>query len=467
MNPLSFELDEIKKAYQHEPNPSFETRCERINRIVRMINENEENLCKAVFADFGQRNMIETRFAELSMIEQSAKFAIQNLKEWMKPITVDTPFHLKPSQSALIPQSKGVVGIMSPWNYPLQLALIPAIAAFAAGNRVWLKPSERSPRTSGYLASLIEQYFHPSEFSVTCGDGEVAAQFSSLPFDHLFFTGSTATGKVVMRAAAENLTPLTLELGGKSPCIIDPSAKLSDAASRIIYGKLLNAGQTCVAPDYLIVPNHQINDLIAQLKKSAQRMFTKSEDLTFPIDERQLARWQHLVQDAVQKGATAIPLFESNQLAGHPFIPTLILNPSSDSSLMKEEIFGPILPIIGYDQIDEVIQFINRYEHPLALYWFGKSKQNLKYILEMTHAGGVTINDTLLHLANEHLPFGGIGASGMGSYHGKFGFDAFTHYKPVFKTNGWLGMKSLSGTKLLHPPYGKSIEALLKFLNRK
>ena len=466
MNPLLFDFEEIKKAYQHEPNPSFETRCDRINRIVRMITENEENLCKAVFADFGQRNMIETRFAELSMIQQSAKFMMSHLKEWMKPIPVETPIHLKPSQSALIPQSKGVIGIMSPWNYPLQLALIPAIAAFAAGNRVWLKPSERSPRTSGYLASLIGQYFHPSEFSVTCGDGEVAAQFSALPFDHLFFTGSTATGKVVMRAAADNLTPLTLELGGKSPCIIDPSAKLSDAASRIVYGKLLNAGQTCVAPDYLIVPNAQVNDLIAELKKSAQRMFTKTEDLTFPIDERQLGRWQYLVNDAVQKGATAIPLFEAGQLEGHPFTPTLILNPTSASSLMNEEIFGPILPIIGYDHIDEVTHFISRYERPLAMYWFGKSKTNLKHILEVTHAGGVTINDTLLHLANEHLPFGGIGHSGMGSYHGKFGFDTFTHYKPILKTKAWLGMRGLAGTKLLHPPYGKTIETLLKFLNR-
>ena len=466
MNPLLFDFEEIKKAYQHEPNPSFETRCDRINRIVRMITENEENLCKAVFADFGQRNMTETRFAELSMIQQSAKFMIAHMKEWMKPISVDTPLHLKPSQSALIPQSKGVIGIMSPWNYPLQLALIPAIAAFAAGNRIWLKPSERSPRTSGYLASLIGQYFHPSEFSVTCGDGEVAAQFSALPFDHLFFTGSTATGKVVMRAAADNLTPLTLELGGKSPCIIDPSAKLSDAASRIVYGKLLNAGQTCVAPDYLITPNAQLNELIAELKKSAQRMFTKNEDLTFPIDERQLDRWQYLVNDAVQKGATAIPLFEAGQLDGHPFIPTIILNPSSASALMNEEIFGPILPIIGYDHIDEVTSFIGRYERPLAMYWFGKSKANLKHILEVTHAGGVTINDTLLHLANEHLPFGGIGHSGMGSYHGKFGFDTFTHYKPVLKTKAWLGMRGLAGTKLLHPPYGKTIETLLKFLNR-
>lgn len=466
MNPLLFNLEEIKKAYLHEPNPSLAIRRKRIERLLQMVRENEDNLCKALSADFGQRNTIETQFAELAMIAQAGKYTLKNLKSWMKPIPVKTPIHLKPSNSYLMPQSKGVVGIMSPWNYPLQLALVPVIAAFAAGNRVWLKPSERSPRISGYLASLITQYFHPSEFSVTCGDAEVSKQFAELPFDHLLFTGSTSAGKHVMRAAAENLTPVTLELGGKSPCIIDPSAPLMDATSRIAYGKLLNAGQTCIAPDYLLVPAKLVEQVVTSLQKNVQKMFSNVQDLTFPIDQRQLERWQWLVNDAVGKGATAIPLFSKEQISGYPFMPMLILNPSSESAVMKEEIFGPILPIVVYSQIDEVIDYINEHDHPLALYWFGKAKANLQKILDLTHAGGVTVNDTLLHIANDHLPFGGVGHSGMGAYHGKYGFDSFTHFKPVLNVKNYLGLRSLSGTKTAHPPYGKTIRYIINFLSK-
>jgi coniferyl-aldehyde dehydrogenase len=247
MNRFSIQLDEMKAAYAAEPNPSLEVRLERIGKIEKMIELNEEKICKVLMADFGVRHSIETRLAEFQMIYQACKYTRKHLKEWMKPSRMETPFTMGASLAWTQAQSLGVVGILSPWNYPVQLALIPAIAALSAGNRVWLKPSERCSRTSGFLASLIQEYFHPSEFCVSTGDAELAEQFSSLPFDHLFFTGGEAIGKRVMRAAAENLTPVTLELGGKSPAIIDPSAKLKDAAASIIYGKLLNSGQTCIS----------------------------------------------------------------------------------------------------------------------------------------------------------------------------------------------------------------------------
>lgn len=464
MNPLFYDFEQLKNAYLHEPNPALETRRDRIMRIVKLVEENEENLCKAISADFGHRNIVETRFAELTMIKQAANYTLKHLKGWMRDVCVPTNRLLKPSKSLLMPQSKGVVGIMSPWNYPLQLALVPAISALAAGNRVWLKPSDRSPRTSGYLASLIQHYFHPSEFSVICGDATVAAQFAALPFDHLFFTGSSATGSLVMQAAAQNLTPVTLELGGKSPAIIDETVKLNDAASRLIYGKLLNAGQTCVAPDYVLVPHHLQNDLVSALETAAQKLYPTLEQMTQAIDERQTSRWQSMLQDASDKGGKVIPLFQTQAL--NALTPSLVLNPSSDSNVMKEEIFGPILPVISYSAIDEAIEFIRRQPHPLALYWFGNENERLQKTLELTRAGGVTVNDTLLHLANENLPFGGIGRSGMGAYHGKAGFDTFTHYKPVLKVRGRFGIRALAGSKLAHPPYGKKIERLMKMFSK-
>ena len=467
MNHLLFDFEEAKKAYLHEPNPSLQLRSERIKRLVTMVNENEENLCKAISADFGQRNTTETKFAELTFIRQAAYHTLKNLKQWMKPSKVNTPFHLRPSVSQLIPESIGIVGIMSPWNYPLQLALVPVISAFAAGNRVWLKPSERSSRTSGYLASLIAQYFHPSELRVVCGERDISEKFAELPFDHLLFTGSTQAGKAVMKAAAPNLTPVTLELGGKSPCVIDNNVNLKDAVSRVVYGKFLNAGQTCIAPDYVLVPHQAVNDFISLFQDFTKKMYPNpSEQMTHPIDQRQLERWQFLVSDAQNKGAQITSVFSEDELGAYPFNPTLALNPSSDSVVMKEEIFGPILPIISYNTLEEAIHFINRFDRPLALYWFGKDKENMSQVLELTRAGGVTINDTLLHIANEDLPFGGIGASGIGSYHGKYGFDAFTHFKPVFTMKARFGIKALGGSKFIHPPYGKKIARLIKFLSK-
>jgi coniferyl-aldehyde dehydrogenase len=464
INRFTLQLDEIKAAYAAEPNPTLEVRLERIGRIEQMISANEEKICKVLTADFGIRHSIESRLLEFQMIYQACKHVRKHLKEWMKPQLVTTPGFLGSSHAWTQMQSIGVVGIMSPWNYPVQLALAPAIAAFAAGNRVWLKPSERSSRTSGFLATLIQEYFHPSEFCVSIGGTDVAESFAALPFDHLFFTGSGEIGKKVMRAAADHLTPITLELGGKSPAIVDSSAKLKDAAASIIYGKLVNGGQTCIAPDYAVVHASDCEAFIQELQNAAQKQFSNPEELTGAIDEQQLARWHQLVQDAVDRGAQAIPLIHSADITELSFTPVALFNVSEDALIMQEEVFGPILPVVAINDIDSTIRYINERPKPLALYWFGKDKKVMQRILNETRSGGVTINDTLLHAAIEDLPFGGIGASGMGAYHGKTGFEAFSHRKSVLEVRGFFGLNFLSGTKLARPPYGKGVERLLRWI---
>ncbi|QWD49837.1 aldehyde dehydrogenase family protein [Polynucleobacter paneuropaeus] len=462
MNRFTLQLEEIKTAYTAEPNPSLEIRLERIRKIEQMIAANEDKICKALEADFGFRHPMETRLAEFGMIYQACKHTSKHLKEWMKPTQVEAPGFLGSSQAWIETQSIGVVGILSPWNYPIQLALLPAIAAIAAGNRVWLKTSERSSRTSGFLAGLIQEYFHPTEFCVSTGGPDVAEIFASLPFDHLFFTGSEVIAKKVMRSAAENLTPVTLELGGKSPAVIDSSAKLADAAASIVYGKLINAGQTCIAPDYVLLQQGQLDPFVAELKQAAQKQYSADTQLTGPIDENQLARWKFLVEDAVTRGAQVIPLL--TEVENENFMPVALLNVSKDAAVMQEEIFGPILPIVVIEDINAAITYVNSKPNPLALYWFGRDNKNQVRWISETRSGGMTINDTLLHAAVETLPFGGIGASGMGAYRGKTGFDTLSHQKSVLEVHSFLGIKMFKGTNMARPPYGKKTEFLLRLL---
>ncbi len=464
MNRFTIQLDEIKAAYAAEPNPTLEVRLERIGRIEKMIEANEEKICKVLEADFGVRHPVETHLAEFQMVYQACKYARKHLKEWMKPMQVETPSYMGSSEAWIESQSIGIIGIMSPWNYPVQLALVPAIAALAAGNRVWLKPSDRCSRTSGFLAGLIQEYFHPSEFCVSTGGIEVAEQFAALPFNHLLFTGSEAIGKKIMRAAAENLTPVTLELGGKTPVIIDSTAKLQEAAASIVYGKLLNGGQTCIAPDYVLIEEDKQDAFIQELQTAAQSQFSNPEELTGPIDEDQLQYWQHLVSDAVDRGAKVIPLLNNPSAGARRFEPVVLIDVSPQARVLHEEIFGPILPIVTITNTAAAIAYINNRPNPLALYWFGKDKKNMQRVVEETRSGGVTINETLLHAAVESLPFGGIGASGMGAYNGKTGFDTFSHQKSILEARGLLGSNLLMGTKSVRPPYGKKIERLLKRL---
>ena len=464
MNRFTIQLDEIKAAYAAEPNPSIEVRLERIGRIEKMIKANEEKLCKALSADFGIRDPIESRLIEFQKIYQACTYVRKHLKEWMKPVQMETPFYMGSSEAWIENQSIGVVGIISPWNYPVRLALLPAISAFAAGNRVWLKPSERSSRTSGFLASLIQEYFHPTEFCVTTGGSDIAEQFAALPFAHLFFTGSETTGKKVMRAASANLTPVTLELGGKSPAIVDASAKLKEVAASIAYGKLLNSGQTCIAPDYVLIELSLQDAFVNELRIAAQKQFDSPRELTGPIDEEQAQYWSHLVSDAVDRGAKAIPLLNNSTQGARRFEPVALINVPKDARVLHEEIFGPILPIVAVQNTSAAIAYINERPNPLALYWFGKNNKSLERVLQETRSGGVTVNDVFLHAAIETLPFGGIGASGMGRYHGKAGFDTFSHQKSILDVRGFLGTSLFKGTKPARPPYGKKTERLLRRL---
>jgi len=429
-----------------------------------MITRHERAWVAAVDGDFGHRSAHETRLAELYVVASEARRAVRRLPQWMKARRVGTPLTFAPATARVLPQPLGVVGVISPWNYPVQLALAPAVAAIAAGNRVMLKPSERAPATSALLAELVDTYFRNDECAVVQGNASVAGMFASLPFDHLLFTGSADAGRSVARAAAENLTPVTLELGGKSPAVFDSDADLARAVPRLAVGKLLNAGQTCIAPDYALVPKSRLDAFAAAMAAAVARLYPTAvgnADYSSIIDTRHYVRLIGLLEDARARGARAIALAE--QPAGDTEFPrrlppTLVLDVTNDMAIMREEVFGPLLPVEAYTTLDDAIARINARPHPLALYWFGGNRAHCERVLRETLAGGVTVNDTLWHFAHPGLPFGGVGASGSGAYHGEHGFARFSHLKPVF------AQSRLGLTRLFAPPYGATVERLLSLL---
>ena len=450
-----------REAFLREPYASAHIRLSRLQRLLTLTEEHEQAFVSAIDDDFGGRSSHETRLAELFIVRAGIRHAMGHLAHWMGNRRVTTGLQFRPGYNRIAAQPLGVVGVVSPWNYPFQLALGPALAALAAGNRVLIKPSELTPIFSALLERLIAQAFDPEELSVVIGDAEVAKAFTNLPFDHLFFTGSTAVGRQVAAAAAANLTPVTLELGGKSPVIFDVSCDLHTSVSRLAFGKLLNAGQTCVAPDYLLVPKGHADKVAAQLVDAMSRLYptlVHNPDYTAIINARHRQRLASMVQEAREAGARVIqvnPAGESFDANTPKMLPTLVLDVPADARLRQEEIFGPVLPIIEYDGVDEAIAQVCRSDHPLALYWFGHDAANRLRILRETRSGGVTTNDCLWHLAQESQPFGGVGPSGMGAYHGEWGFNTFSKLKPVFHQSRW------SGTSLFHPPYGKTFERLL------
>ena len=444
-------------------------RRKRLLRIRRLLDEHGTALAAAVQADFGVRSLQLTEIADLFVLRTLLSHTLKSLSKWVKPVKVSTPLYLQPSRAYLQRQPLGVVGVVSPWNYPVQLALAPAITALAAGNRVMLKPSELTPRTSALMAELIGQAFAADEFCVVQGDAALAAAFTSLPFDHLVFTGSTATGRKVAEAAAANLTPTTLELGGKSPCIVDASCDMDSAAIKIAHGKLLNAGQTCIAPDYALVPRAQVDAFVAAVGEAARKLYPAIEandDYTSIINARHHRRLLDLVADAQAKGARVIALGDAADAAdaasagSRKLPPTLLVGVNDTMAVMQEEIFGPLLPVEAYDTMDEAVARINARPHPLAFYYFGRDGARCGKVLEQTIAGGVTVNDTLWHFAHDGLPFGGVGASGIGAYHGEASFLTFTHSKPVFT------QPRFAAASLLYPPYGKTYERVLELLRR-
>lgn len=455
-----------RRAFSTEPFPSFAVRKARLERLLALTERHEAAICEAIDTDFGGRSPHETRVAELLVVRAGIRHALSQLKAWMRERRVPTSLHFRPGKNRLLPQPLGVVGIVSPWNYPFQLAIAPLTAALAAGNRALLKPSELTPGHSDLLARLVGEHFTPDEVHVVTGDADVGKAFVALPFDHLFFTGSTAVGREVAQAAAANLTPVTLELGGKSPAILDPSCDLDAAVSSVAYGKLLNAGQTCIAPDYLLVPAGQSRAVADRLAKAMAGLYPTlcgNPDYTAIVSARHYERLRTMVAEARGAGAEIVeinPAGETLETGDRKFPPILVIGATPDCRLLREEIFGPILPILEYDGVAEAIDYVNRGDRPLALYWFGRDRGNRRRILRETSAGGVTINDCLLHIAQEEQPFGGVGASGMGAYHGQWGFRTFSKEKPIFIQS------RLNGSALLRPPYGKSFERLLQILKR-
>ena len=465
---LNTALQRLRAAHRNDPNPSHSQRTAWLQRLADLTEQHGDALIAAISDDFSHRSASETRLADLLLIVSSVRHAQRHLAQWMKSKRMPTALQYWPAKNRLMSQPLGVIGIISPWNYPHQLAFGPAIAAFAAGNRVMLKPSELTPRYSALLAKLVGDYFSPDEMVVIPGSMDVGKAFSELPFDHLVFTGSTATGRYVAMAAAKNLTPVTLELGGKSPAIVDASANLAAAAKSLAFGKLLNAGQTCVAPDYILTPESRRDELVAALTAAASSMYPKltdNPDFTAIINERHFARLQDLLDDALAHGATLLPLTGASpseieqSKTKRKLAPMLVLNVTPDMRLMQEEIFGPVFPIVTYkDDIREAINYINDHDKPLALYWYGDNTANRDQVLAQTVSGGVTINDCIWHLGQEAQPFGGVGASGMGAYHGEWGFNSMSKQKPVFYQS------KLNGISLLYPPYGKTFARMLRLL---
>jgi len=456
-----------RSGFEAERYPSVATRRDRLERLRRIVTQHESRFVAAIERDFGHRSAHETRLAELYIVGAEARHAIRRLSRWMKPRRVATPWHLLPASARIMHQPVGVVGIISPWNYPVQLALAPAVAAIAAGNRVMLKPSELTPATSSLLAELVSASFREDEFAVVEGDADIGQAFSALAFDHLFFTGSTAVGRKVAQAAAANLTPVTLELGGKSPAVFDATADFASSVPRLMVGKLLNAGQTCIAPDYALVPAARLDEFIAAATATVHDLYPQvstNPDYTSIVNARHFARLTGLLDDARSKGARIMPLGEAGartDATPRRLVPTLVAGVTDEMAIMREEIFGPLLPIETYSTPDDAIARINARPHPLALYWFGDDRRNRERMLRQTLAGGVTVNDTLWHFAHEGLPFGGVGASGSGQYHGEHGFVTFSKAKPVY------AQSRFAPTRLLYPPYGRVFERVLALLKRR
>jgi len=455
-----------RAAFAADMSPSRETRVDRLDRLLRLTEKHQREIVDAISADFGHRSRHETDLADIFLVLSGIRHTRRHVGRWMKPRRVATPLHMLPARSELIPQPLGVVGVISPWNYPYQLGMMPAAAAIAAGNRVMLKPSELTPKFSELLRQAVAEFFSPEEFAVVPGDVEVGRAFSKLPFDHLFFTGSTTVGRQIALAAAENLTPVTLELGGKSPAIIDADCDMTAAAPRIAFGKLLNAGQTCVAPDYMLVPRARVDEFVTAVRQSVTAMypsFVANPDYTSIVSDRHYQRLARLVEDAEAQGATAIrlvPAGEKADPAGRKLHPTLLVGVDDGMAVMREEIFGPLLPVLPYDTLEQAIDYVNRHPRPLALYWFGRNNAHRDQVLRSTISGGVTINDACWHVAQENLPFGGVGASGSGSYHGEHGFRTFSKDKPV------LHQAALNGFSLFRPPYGRQFETMISLLKR-
>ena len=457
-------MDAQRQAFRQQPMPGRKDRIDRLNRLSRALVAHKEKLIDAIDADFGGRSRLETEFAEILMPMQNIRYLKRHLRRWMKPERRHVGLLMAPASAKVYYHPLGVTGIVSPWNVPLFLTVQPLSYALAAGNRVMLKLSEITPHTTAATRLMLEEAFSADEVVAVTGGVETARQFVSLPFDHLLFTGSTDVGREVMRAAAENLTPVTLELGGKSPTIIGPDADLEIAAERICFGKMMNAGQLCLAPDYVYCPKDKVDRFAAAIREHYARMYPRLDgnpDHTCIINARHKDRLDALLSDATDKGARVEVVNPANEFPGDKRMPlSMIFDVSDEMKIMQQEIFGPLLPVLPYENLEQVIGDINRRPHPLALYIFERNRKTIRRVLEQTQSGGACVNDTVLHIGVHDMPFGGIGNSGMGAYHGREGFLTFSHARSVF-TRPWL-----NSARLIYPPRRRIADWLLKLLVR-
>ena len=449
-----------RTASRQNPYPDLETRLQNLGKLETILLENQEAITKAINSDFGNRCHQETRMLEVFGLLGGIGYNRKRLKKWMKPQKRHVGLAYLGGKNMVIPQPKGVVGIVAPWNYPLFLALSPCISALAAGSRCIVKMASNSQTLCRLMDKLVSEVFDDDTLAII--PGVSANEFTHRPWDHLVFTGSPAVGKIVMATAAQYLTPVTLELGGKSPTIIADDCDLKIAAERLLFGKYLNAGQTCVAPDYLFVPRDKVTEFVDLASEIVSKRYptTASRDFTSIIDEKAFSRLSAVLQDAIDKGAKPINLLgeAKSDADTRKMPPYLVLDPDDDMLLMQEEIFGPILPVIPYDNLDEVIDYINKNERPLALYLYSDDKAAQNKVIHNTLSGGMCLNDSMLHVAQHDMPFGGIGNSGMGHYHGEEGFKEFSKLRPIFK------QAKKSGILALAPPYGDGFEKMAKLM---
>ncbi len=451
-----------QQAFRRAPMPDAGTRINHLKSLKAALLAHQHELIRAISEDFGRRSADESKLAEILPSVDGINYALKNLKGWMKPSRRKVGMAFQPGKAQVIYQPLGVVGIIVPWNYPLYLAMGPLTTALAAGNRAMVKMSESTPATAEAFARMLGTVFSTDQVAVITGEAEVGMAFSQLPFDHLLFTGGTSIGRHVMRAAAENLTPVTLELGGKSPAIISRDVPMADAVERIAFGKGLNAGQTCVAPDYVLCPSERVDELVEALRAQFTQFYPSlkhNADYTQVINPRQYQRLVGYLQDAIDQGARIIEINPDEEDLSDTRIlpPTLLLDVTEGMKVMQDEIFGPLLPIIPYDGIEQAMQYVAERPRPLALYYFGYDQGEQRRLMEQTHAGGMCINDTVFHVAQDDMPFGGIGPSGMGQYHGREGFLTFSKAKGVYIK------QRFNGARPIYPPYGG---LLLKMIYR-
>ena len=456
-------FEQLKAAYQRETFPSYETRRNLLDRLLTTCLQRRDDIAAAASKDWGHRCQVDTLLGDVFPTLNSIRYARSHLRSWMRPERRSTGLVFLPGQNRVRYQPLGVVGIIAPWNYPFQLCVEPLVYAIAAGNRVMVKPSEITPHTAALLSDLLGEALGPEWVRVVQGDASTAQAFTALPFDHLLFTGSPRVGKLVMRAAAENLVPVTLELGGKSPALVHPDYPLDKAAASIATGKCFNSGQTCVAPDYVLVQRDQLQalaDAIAHCVRRRYPTITDNPDYSAIATDGHFTRLRHLLDDAAKAGATVVELKADGEEPGQQrkIAPTLVTGVTPEMAIMQDEIFGPILPLVPYDSVEEAIAFINARPRPLAFYYFDHSGTRVDMVLKQTISGSAAINECLLQFAQDDIPFGGVGTSGMGAYHGQEGFATFSHKRGVFHQS------RMNMMHLQEPPYGSRMERLLKFL---